>query len=334
MVMIFHMEQGIQVEQKTRVSQAVGLAVVFGIGAAAVAGFMFFGSKLSKESTTTQQYAATTTGNIIDLTTQETPKIDDTSAAYTQAVTAATSSEADVTLRITSPTEGAIVNGATDVTVELTDPNHKATAVRVLLFSDSLPAYLNGSSLGNDTTPPYTFNPRLGMYPSGEYTYVAQAVKIEPNVEPKVLASSDTMTTWARTCYYLAYQDMTLTAPTDSVKAGTSFTVTGTVKNKQRGNCQHVYDLSTTNPIGYTSWLPTGWTGTVEPMQMNLGINETRPYALTVNVPANTPAGTYSVGVSSKLQSTGFIVTEQVDVNVVRPTTGGGGSGPIKIPVE
>lgn len=226
-------------------------------------------------------------------------------------------------MAIQSPTEGAIVNGATPVTVTMSDTTGQVNAVRVLVFGP----HLNGVSLGNDTAAPYTFVPNYAMYPSGEYRYVAQAVRIVANAEPQVLASADTMVTWNRACYWLGYHDMTLTSPTSAVRAGSSFTVTGSVKNYHRGNCQFVYGARTTDAVTLANLLPNGWTATFTPATFPVAINETKTFSMTVQIPATTTAGTYSVGANTFLQSTGFNVTKKVDVNVLAAQGGGGGSG-------
>lgn len=326
------MEQQTEVQQKTRthISQMVGIGVVTAFGALGAAAFMLFGT--TKPLTTKQIVSITSpsTTTTKDLTNAALP----TKEMLADNGVPATVTSGTVSVVITSPKEGAAVNGDASLSVSLNDPNHEATAVRVLLYGDLLPAYMQGVSLGIKTTAPYAFSSNLGMYKSGEYRYVAQAVK--PNTDPNrtddwtVVASTDTMVTWVRSCYWLAYQDMTLTAPTAPVVAGKSFTLTGTLKNPNRGNCPHIYDLTTSNPIGMTSWLPAGWTGTITPTQMSLGINETKTFSVTITVPSTATAGTYSVGVSSKLQYTGFIVSPQVNVNVV--TSGGGGRLPGQLP--
>ena len=300
------MEQQTQIQEKTRthISQAVGIALITAAGAFGAAAFLLFGAVKQPVSTTQVTTAKESAIAIApDLSKDALP----TKEMLVTGAMPATVTSSTVSVVITSPKEGAAVNGDASLSVSLNDPNHETTAVRVLLYGDLLPAYMQGVSMGIKTTAPYTFSSNLGMYKSGEYRYVAQAVK--PNTDPNrtddwtVVASTDTMVTWVRSCYWLAYQGMTLTAPTSSVTAGTTFTVTGTLTNPNRGSCPHIYDLSTTNPIGLTSWLPSGWIATVTPSQMTMGINETKTYSMTVTVPANTPAGKYGIGVSSTLES-------------------------------
>ncbi len=313
----------VEIKTKTHVSQVIGIAVIGAIGAAAVAGFLFFGNRLQKEQTTTVP-----TGTAVALTTTAVMTTDKdplptVNVLTTEAYTAATAPQTDATaagilLSITSPKEGAIVDGATPVSAALTDLNRQVTSIRFETYNDR---YHYQITWGNDSTVPYGFTPNLGLYPSGEYRHVAKAL----NAQGTVLATADIMVTFAHTCYY-AYQDMTLNAPAATVISGQSFTITGSVKNNIRGNCVNTYNMTT---IG--SPLPVGWTATFDQPTMTLGIGETKQFTLTVQVPATTASGTYNVGATSQRQYTGFTVTKNVDVSVVRPS-GGGGGGPKVIP--
>jgi hypothetical protein len=325
----------IDLQQKTRaqISQGVSIAIMVAFGAAGAAALLLFGT--SKKNTTTT-YSTTTTASTTttptDLTSQTLPPTESTAS-----VTAITTVlDPSVSVRITSPMEGATANGGTTVTVELTDPNHAAAAVRVRLYGDMLPANMQGMSIGgNDTTAPYTFAPNLVMYPSGEYRYVAEAVKFDSSIPGAdtavVIATSDTMVTWVRSCYYLGYQDFTVTAPTAAVTAGTTLDLTGTITNHVRGNCLHNYTINTLDNFG-TSLLPAGWSEVATPTStMSLGIEQSKPFTVKISVPAGTAAGTYSVGAKSQLDYTGFMVTKKVSVTVAAETGGTVGTEPGEI---
>ncbi len=320
------MDQDIDIAQKTgtRVSQAVGIGVISLAGAAAAAAFLFLGS-IKQPYTRSVPTGASTTITSVDVSKSAIPPKE---LLTSTAVTVPATLDTSVSVTITSPTEGAAVDGGTPVTVQLTDPNHKAAGVQVRLYGKLLPDYLQGTGSAIIRTAPYTFYLNYAMYPSGEYRYVAQAV----DAAGLVLAESDTMVTWVRSCYWLAYQDMTLTAPTSDVTPGTSFTLTGTVTNPNRGNCPHVYDLTTNDLFGISSLLPTGWTATLIPAKLTMGINEKQSYSVKINVPAYTSTNDYSVGVTSKLEYTGFVVSQKATVHVVASGGGGDNGGELIIP--
>ncbi len=324
----------LDIEQKTgtRISQAVGLALVIGAGALGAAAFLFIGSqeKLSTTSPGVVKKSATTQ-SAVDLTSAEIFSADPTNVTYTgydQAVaeTEAIKNPDDITITITTPSEGALVDDSNGnyLTAELNDPNHKVSSLYVRTFNDRYKFMIGWN---NDTTAPYQWNTALSLYPSGEYRDVIYARDAAGNF----LAWTDVMYTKTHNCYYLGYQDMTLTAPTDTITAGKTFTMTASVKNNIRGACQNNYAVSTTSPLSLDSLLPEGWTATTDPDgYMSIGIGETRDYTVSVKVPVSATTGTYTVGVTSQRQNTGFIVTKEATVNVAA-NTGGGGGGGIKI---
>ncbi len=227
-----------------------------------------------------------------------------------------------VTLLVTSPAEGSVVNGTTPVSATLNDPSGRVTAVRFETYNDR---YHYQISWGTDAAAPYGFTPNLGLYPSGEYRHVAKAI----DAQGVVLATADVMVTFAHSCYY-ALQDMALSAPTASAIAGQSFTLSGTLKNNERGNCAHIYRLLTIDRVTSQSTLPVGWTATFDPVEpFSTGISEIRSYTMNIQVPSSAAAGTYEVGAVSNRSLTGFTVIKKVSVSVVRPSGGGG-----RIPVD
>lgn len=325
------MEQQLQEQTKTHISQALGITLVGFAGLASAAAFLFFGWQKPQTTTTTLPAVTTTTETkTVDLTSAPIPSsaTQFSSDAYTQKLSSVTASAAaaeasGVTLTFTNPTEGAIVNGTETIAVHAVDPNNKVYAVRFYTTND-LYGYFVGTTGGQHIpgSLDWSTEPTLGLYPSGEYRYVATAIDAQANV----LASTDVMVTVSHSCYYLAYQDMTLASPTASIHAGSTFTVTGTVTNKQRGSCQHIYTLDTNDPVSLHSLLPTGWTATFDQASLTLGIGETKTFAMTVTVPATATVGTYSVGATSRLQHTGFAVVKKIDAKVVA-VSGGGDTG-------
>lgn len=336
------MEQETQLQEQTRthISQALGLTLVSLAGLAAAASFWFFGAQKQQTTTTTTTTTNTSTTQTVDLTNAPlvTAASKPSPADYAQAVAdSSVTATNGVVVTITSPAEGAFVDDTQGnyVTAQLTDPNSKVDHLYIRTFNDRY-----GFLIGwyNIKTPPYTWNTALSLYPSGEYRDVVYAMDASNNV----LATADVMYTKTHHCYYLAYQDMTLTGPTTSVTAGKTFNMAVTVKNHQRGACTYKYLVDTKDPLSLNSLLPDGWTATISPTTndpqkgiygLPIGIEETKSFAVTVQVPATVATGTYNVGVSSNLIYTGFIVTKTANVSVTA-VSGGGGGGPSKIPSE
>ncbi len=316
----------IQTEQKTgvRISQAVGISVTLLFGAAAA--MLLVAVPGSKDDTLGQSTNATNTRTNTNskTTNTSTAAVDLTHEALPPALTAATPApvpsvialDPTVSVKITSPLEGSQGNGDTSVTAALTDLNHVVTGIRIRLYGNELPDYMKGTSTQVQRTAPYTFNFNLGMYPSGEYRYVAEAL-IPNTAIPRtddwtVVAASDTMTTWVRSCYYLGYPDVTLTGPTADVHPEQTVTLTATVKNNIRGNCVNNYTFTPTVPAGFfPPVLMPGATAT-------FGINETKTITMSAEVTAAAKPGPYVLKFKAQRDFTGFIVEKSVTVNVVK----------------
>lgn len=318
-------------QTRTRVSSAIAYGLLFTAGVASAAGFLFFGKKEPVVSTTTSKTTSTQTSTPVDLTTALNPlnvtatmaSEYDTALAETLAIV----QPSDVQITVTKPTEGAMINDETGnfVTATLVDPNNKVASLYVRTFNDRY-KYMIGWS--NDSTAPYEWNTALSMYPSGEYRDVVYA----RDASGKFIAWADVMYTKTHNCYYLGYQDMTLSGPTSAVTPGTTFSLTGTIKNNIRGACQNIYTISTFDLENHRSLLPDGWTATVTPADpMVVGVNQTKTFTVAITVPATAVAGTQTVGVSSNRQYTGFTVKKTVEITVGQSTTSGGG-GPSRIP--
>lgn len=323
-------QTGVQQETRTQITQGVGLLLVGFLGAAAAASFLFFGSQ--KQTTTTSQVTTTTntnTSKAVDLTnakmlTTTTASTNDYDGAYAE--TAAIVQASDVTITITSPADGAIVNDESGnfITAELNDPNHRVSSLYVRTFNDRYKIMVGWY---NVSTAPYRWNTALSMYPSGEYRDVIYARDASGNF----IAWKDVMYTKSHDCYYLGYPDLTLTAPTTAITSGQTFTMTAKVKNNIRGACQNLYDVTTNGEFGSGSLLPDGWTSTADPAgYVPLGIGETKTFTVSVKVPATTATGAYTVGATTNRMYTGLTTTKSTTVNVTRPS--GGGGGPLKIP--
>lgn len=315
------MDQQALTEQKTEIniSQLIGIAVLLVVSAGGAGALLIAGSQLSQTSTNTAGVTSRTANTNANLAAgplaDETipPKELLTADAPASATTVATALDPSVTVKITSTLEGTTVNGDTPVTAELTDPNHKAAGVRIRLYSKVLPDYLQGTPSAIDTTAPYNFDFNLGMYPSGEYRYAAEAVKFNNSIPGAdasvVIASSDTMVTWVRSCYYLGFPDVTLTGPTTTVHPEDVITLTAKVKNNIRGNCVNTYTLTPTPP--------NGWPTTFSPASPQIfGNNETKTITLTTHVPAGVNPGAYLYKFKAQRDSTGFEVEKSVTVTV------------------